>query len=234
MKTILITGTNRGIGLELTKQYAQANWQVFACCRNPDAAKELQQLAEQSNQQITILPLDTADVSSMLTLKKSLGNTAIDVLINNAGILGKMGRETFGTLHDHTDEALKIFQVNSLGPLFLSEVLVDNVTNSQLKTIANISSDWASIALNKDGIACLYRASKAALNSITASMAAALKEKYIKVIAIHPGWVQTDMGGPSAVNTPEESAKGIMQQIEKLDIANTGCYVRHTGETLPW
>lgn len=234
MKTTLITGTNRGIGLELVKKYAQAGWQVFACCRKPEEATELLQLCEKSSNNIKMLPLDVSDINSIHSLKETISDTPIDLLINNAGILGETGRETFGELHNHADEALKIFQVNTLGPLFLSESLVDNIANSELKIIANISSDWGSIELNKDGAACLYRASKAALNSITTTMTAILNERGIKLVAIHPGWVQTEMGGPNAVQTTEESAKGIMDVIGQLTSEASGSFVRHTGEALPW
>jgi NAD(P)-dependent dehydrogenase (short-subunit alcohol dehydrogenase family) len=234
MTTILITGANRGIGLELAKQYAEAGWHVFACCRQPDAATRLHQLSKIISNSIHIFPLDVTDISSIQALKKSIGDQPIDILMNNAGILGKMGRTTFGKLYEASNDALSVFQVNALGPLFLSELLVDNIANSQRKTIVNISSDWGSIALNKMGEACLYRASKAALNSITATMAATLKTRDIKVVAIHPGWVQTEMGGPGAAITTETSVNGIMTQVEKLDLKHTGCYIKYTGEKLPW
>ncbi|MDF3055309.1 MAG: short chain dehydrogenase [Gammaproteobacteria bacterium] len=234
MQTVLITGANRGIGLELVKQYAEAGWQVLACCRQPDIANALRQLAEVASNDIEIFSLNVTDINSMQALKKSIGDQPIDVLINNAGILGEIGKANLGKLYETGDEALHLFQVNALGPLFLSELLVDNVAKSALKTIANITSILGSVTLNNTAEYCLYKASKAALNSITASLAATLKPRQIKLIALHPGWVQTDMGGPSAPLPINESVKGIISQIKKLDLKRTGCYVQHSGETLPW
>lgn len=234
MKTILITGANRGIGLEFTQHYSHADWHVIACCRHPEQATTLHALAQNTSHHIRILPLDLQDAQSLYVLKETLGDTPIDVLINNAGILGKHGRETFGSLYHAPENAHDIFQVNVFGALFLSEYLVNNVANSILKTIVNISSDWGSIALNELGEACLYRASKAALNSITKTMSAVLKNKGIKVIAIHPGWVKTDMGGPSAHITPEESVRGMRKIIDHLTLEDTGMFVKYTGERLPW
>lgn len=234
MKTILVTGANRGLGLEIVQQFYQDGWKVIACCRRPDQATKLRKIAENSIGNIRIFPLDVQNVASMQSLQKSLTKNSVDVLINNAGILGKQGRETFGKLYEFPENAIDVLQVNTLAPLFLSELLKENVIHSQMKTIVNISSDLGSITLNDNGDYCVYRMSKCALNSITKTMAEILKKDNVKVISIHPGWVKTDMGGPAALITPEESVAGIKKVIVGLTLNDSGSFFRYNGERVPW
>jgi NAD(P)-dependent dehydrogenase (short-subunit alcohol dehydrogenase family) len=230
MKTILITGANRGIGLELTRQYSEAGWQVLACCRSPDKASELQNM--DSKQNIDILSLDLHKHDSIQELASQLKNTAIDIMINNAGIVGN--QLTFGDIdHETFSEALK---VNTIAPVLVAQSLINQITKGHKKIIVNISSYLASIELNTedDWAFPIYRISKSALNSATKCMANNLKEKNITVISMDPGWVKTDMGGEDADLTPAESVSGIKKVLEEINLSHTGEFFRYDGSKLPW
>jgi NAD(P)-dependent dehydrogenase (short-subunit alcohol dehydrogenase family) len=229
MKTILITGANRGIGLELARQYSEAGWQVVACCRNPDKASELQKIHSKN---IEILPLDLHKRESIQELSSHLKNTAIDIMINNAGMVGN--QLTFGDIDYETfSETLK---VNTIAPVLVAQSLISQITKGHKKIIVNISSYLASIELNTedDWAFPIYRISKSALNSATKCMANNLKEKNITVISMDPGWVKTDMGGEDADLTPAESVSGIRNILEGINLSHTGEFFRYDGTKLPW
>ncbi len=230
MNTILITGANRGIGLEFAKQYLNNGWRVIACCRKPDEAHELKKLKDQ-NRFLTILPLDTSMNESIHHLSQLIKDEPIDLLLNNAGVWGPQN-QTFGKT-DST-AALEVFKINTLAPLLIVEVLINNIANSQLKLIANMSSNMGSISHNTQGDSYIYRASKAALNAITKSMAIDLKEKGIIVVSLHPGWVQTDMGSSNAPISPAESVKGMREVLSHLTLAKTGNFIDYDGHKLDW
>ncbi|HEX4046026.1 MAG TPA: SDR family oxidoreductase [Gammaproteobacteria bacterium] len=231
MQTILITGANRGIGLEMTKQYLTAGWQVFACCRNPQQADALKQLKTQHNNQLIIIKLDVRNLDEIQQLPAQLNHQPIDILMNNAGVIGSRA----ATLQDsESANWLETFKINTLGPALLTQTLLDQVAKSKLKLIVNISSSMGSISANTEGGYYLYRASKAGLNAITKSLAVDLKEKNITVIAIHPGWVKTDMGGEHALISPEQSVAGIRQVLEKITLQDTGAFIKYNGDRLAW
>jgi len=229
MKTILITGANRGLGLEFTRQYAQAGWQVIACCRNPEKATALAQLAGNYND-IRTVQLDVQNHQQIEALAAELKATAIDVLISNAGIYGD--RHAFGTI-DYQDWNFTM-QVNVFAVIKLAEVFASNLALSEQGIFVAISSLMGSITDNTSGGSYLYRSSKAALNAATKSLAFDFHQQGTGVIIFHPGWVRTDMGGPNGLIDVDESIAGMREQIEKFSLSKTGCFINYHGKAMPW
>ena len=232
MKTILITGANRGIGLELSNQYAADGWQIFACSRHPETSDGLNALAEKYPDQIKVFPLDVADPVQIEHLSSLMASETIDLLINNAGIYPDSGANGFG--QTDYNEWLQAFKINTLAPFKMSEMFINQISRSQLKTIVTISSQMGSIEDNTSGGSYLYRSSKAAVNMVVKSLAIDFKPKGIKVVVFHPGWVQTDMGGPNAMISVEQSVSGIRKVISSLTLADSGKFLTYEGRKLPW
>ena len=226
MHTVLITGANRGLGLEMAKQYSADGWQVIACCRDPEQADALRKLSKD----IKILQLDVSDTHSIKELVHHVGNQPIDILLNNAGVLPI--EQGFGTVG--AELLIDTFKINAVAPFILAEGLFKNVAASSLKVIANMSSVMGSIDQNSSGGSYAYRSTKAALNAITKSMAVDLKPHGIKIVVLHPGWVQTDMGGPNATLTPADSVNSIRKLLAKLSPADSGTFMRYDGSKLTW
>lgn len=232
--TVLITGASRGLGLELVRQYSAAGWQVIACCRHPERATVLCQLAAQASGAVHVMPLDVSNVESIHRLAQSLSGLAIDVLINNAGIYGSEDQSDMTSLATHAAQWHEVFAVNTMAPVFLSSALLSNLRLGHKKTIALMSSKMGSMADNHSGGDYIYRSSKAALNAVGKSLALDLAEQHIKLVLLHPGWVQTDMGGPRALITPEQSVTGIRTLLDNLTPENSGCFFQYDGSELPW
>lgn len=228
MTTVLITGANRGIGLEHVRQFAEKGYRVLACCRDPEGADDLQTLAENSSGRIAIHRFDQSKPEDAARLAAEI-DEPIDILFNNAGI--NAGGRTFDNAAQGMAET---FDVNVTGVLRLTEALVGHVARSDRKIIANQSSKMGSIEDNGSGGVYAYRASKAALNMVSKSLAHDLKDKGITVVALHPGWVQTDMGGPNALITPEESVEGEQKILEELTPDQSGGFFNYDGAPLPW
>lgn len=226
MPTVLITGANRGIGLELTRQYAAAGWDVIACCREPKEATALAKLKGK----VELKALDVAKPASIAKLAATLKGRAIDVLLNNAGILGR--RVGFGKAD--AKEFLSLQQVNALGPLLMAEAFAGHVRKSKEKKIVAITSGLASIGNVDDAGSYAYRASKASLNMVIRKLAFDLKGKNILAAAISPGWVKTDMGGKNAKLKVEDSAAGIIKVIAGLDADNSGSFFGYDGKPIAW
>ncbi|MCP3999476.1 MAG: SDR family oxidoreductase [Gammaproteobacteria bacterium] len=238
--TVLITGASRGIGYELARQYADLGWGVIATCRNPSTADALQALAG-SRSNVIIESLDVTDFAEMDELAVRYKGVPIDVLLNNAGILGGNDRQKFGQF-DYTafDE---IMAVNVIGPIRMVELFVDNVALSEQKKIINISSSVGSIAMAFPG-QNFYKASKSALNMSMKIIAKELKgskdpnRKQIVVGLIHPGVVRTEFAGnvPIPMIEPEESAAGIIEVIQNYYVTRrqSGDFMSYTGSKLPW
>ena len=226
MPTVLITGANRGIGLELARQYAADRWSVIATCRDPKSAGELRALKGD----IRIEALEVTDEKQLQALAKALAGTPIDVLLNNAGML--TGYEAFG--QTDTRSWLQTLHVNTIAPLHMAEAFVDHVAGSQQKKIASITSGMGSIGRNTSGSAYAYRTSKAALNMAMATAANELRARGVIVAVISPGWVKTDMGGADANLMPEESAAGIRRVIAGLNPQASGRFFNYSGEEIPW
>ncbi len=222
--TVLITGANRGIGLELAHQYASAGWEVFGTARSPDRAEELHRL------NVKVLKLDVTDQESVSRLAHDLGDQSIDILINNAGILPEAK-----TISDtNLDDVDRVLAVNTVGPIRVTQALLPNLRRGSLKKIINISSRVGSITDNTRGGMYGYRESKAALNMFTKSLAIELRSEGFTCVVMHPGWVQTDMGGKDASIPTQESVRGIRDVINNLTQADTGTFWTHDGEQLPW
>ncbi|MFO0723565.1 MAG: SDR family oxidoreductase [Myxococcota bacterium] len=222
---ILITGANRGIGLSLTKQALAAGHHVIATAREPKAATELAALKG-----VEVLPLSVEDGASVEALAKKLRGRSIDVLINNAGTYGE--HQSVGDLD--FQEAGLVYAVNALGPLRVTLALLDNLRAGQGKRVANISSMMGSIADNSSGGEYGYRMSKAALNMASKTLANDLARDGIRVVALNPGWVQTDMGGPNAPTPVDEAARGILQRVLGLSAQDNGQFVDYRGGYRPW
>jgi NAD(P)-dependent dehydrogenase (short-subunit alcohol dehydrogenase family) len=227
MSNILITGANRGIGLSFAKQYADDGWRVYATCRSPESATDLKALEDE---QVSVHALDVTDAGSIASLRNDLSNVDFDVLLNNAGYLGP---EPQG-LYESDDELwLQQFRVNTLAPLRMTEAFLENVKRSKRKQIFNISSILASNG-NAFGGYYPYRATKGGLNAITKNLAIDLEDRGITVAVFHPGWVRTEMGGPTADLSADESAAALRTIFEKMTPADSGKYYNFTGKELPW
>ena len=241
MTTILITGANRGIGLALTETYLAHGDAVIATCRNPVKAAALQALLNE-NKNLSILPLDVTDAQSIAALVNALDGQPIDILINNAGILsGSNPRltsmdsdpgQTLGSLDPAGWETL--FRANTIAPIMVTQALLSNLKQGKTRKIAMISSSWGSITTMDEEVFMGYGSSKAALNFATKSIALALQKDSFVVVSLSPGWVRTDMGSQEADLTPQESAARLMRVIDALTPEQTGHFIRHTGELIPW
>lgn len=228
MSTVLITGTNRGIGLEFTKQYAEAGWNVLASCRHPESADKLNALANQYTN-ITIYPLDVANFKQVDALAEQLNNVAIDVLINNAGVYPSGGLDD-----KEVEEWLKGFKINSIAPLKVATAFAPHLAKSELKKLATLSSKMGSIDDNTSGGSYMYRTTKTAVNMLMKSLSIDLEPAGIAVVTLHPGWVETDMGGPNALIDTKTSVSGLRKVIDQLNLTNTGKFIAYDGKEIPW
>ncbi|WIO75339.1 SDR family oxidoreductase [Porticoccaceae bacterium LTM1] len=230
MPTLLITGANRGIGLELTRQYLEGGWNVLACCRQPDQADELKQL-QSDNTMLSIHSVDVGNEQSIKQLAEELKGKSIDVLLNNAGIYGGSGNK-LGSIT--SDQWLEVFKVNTIGPLLMAQVFLDQVASSDKKTIATISSKVGSIEDNQSGSNYMYRSSKTAVNQAMKSLSIDASGLGIKAVVLHPGWVLTDMGGPNALINTQQSASGLKAVLDNLKMEQSGQFINYDGSEIPW
>ena len=230
MKTVFITGANRGIGLALSKVFLKDNWQVIATCRDIKCADELNQL-KADYKLLHVYELDITDYQQMAVLSSTLHDLKIDVLLNNAGLYGPKG---YGFGNCDVNAWRDVFEANVIAPTKLAEAFVSQVLNSELKIIAALSSRVGSHTENTKGGGYIYRSSKAALNSVVKSLSNDLLPQGIKTVALHPGWVQTEMGGPNALISAQESAIGLKQVIESLTEEQSGGFYSYKGEQIPW
>ena len=231
MPSALITGANRGLGLEFARQYLADGWQVYAACRDPASASELRRLADEGHAKLRILAMDVTDLASIDAAATELDGQAIDLLLNNAGIIGPRG-QTIGNI-DY-DAWKEVLDVNTLGPMRVSEAFVEHVARSDRKLIVTLTSGMGSIADNTSGGSILYRSSKAAVNMVMRSLAIDLAPRGITCIVINPGWVRTDMGGASATLEPAESIGPMRHLIDALGPEQSGKFLNHTGSEYPW
>jgi len=230
MPTLLITGANRGLGLEFCRQYATDNWHVIGCCRQPDQASELNELTGYLN--IHVESLDVADFEQINALSKKLADVSIDVLLNNAGIYADHRESGFGRL-DYKAWTQTLL-VNTMAPIKMAEAFLPQIRRGNKKLIVNISSLMGSLADNSSGGSIFYRTSKAALNAAMRSLSIDLKNQSIGILTLHPGWVKTDMGGPNAWITARDSVSGMRNLIANYSPDQAGCFVSYDGTPLPW
>ncbi len=236
MKTVLVTGSSRGLGLEFARQYLERGDKVIAACRNPENAKKLQELQSKYPIRLSSIQIDVAKEEDRNRaygqIEKEFG--VLDVLINNAGIISGDERRLFSLGEIHKEDFSKVFLVNSISPLLMSEKFLPLLERGNNPKIVNISSLNGCITKRTQGGKYSYCASKAALNMITKILSIDLLEKGIIVLAIHPGWLKTDMGGPEAPQEKEESISTIIDLIEKIDFSYTGKFLDWRGNELPW
>tara|TARA_B110000879_G_scaffold203391_1_gene280929 strand:- start:183 stop:869 length:687 start_codon:yes stop_codon:yes gene_type:complete len=228
MSTVLVTGANRGLGYEFVKQYSENKFDVLACCRNIHEAKKLTELAEISNN-IKIYELDVGNIKTIKNLSQQLRNEKIDVLINNAGIYRS---STIGNIN--YDEWMESFRINTIAPYQIVEAFLDQILNSDLKKVVSITSKMGSIDDNTTGGSYIYRSSKTALNSMMRSLTHDLVDRGIATLTLHPGWVRTDMGGPGGWIDSFESVQGMIREIDKLTIDDSGKYLDYAGKSINW
>ncbi len=222
--TVLITGANRGIGLEYARQFQARGYRVIGTARNPAEATELAAASDRVEQ------LDVTDPASVAALAEQLKDVPIDILINNAGVLDRSDSSV-----DKVDFAImeRTFAVNTFGPLRVVQALLPNLRAGERKLIANMSSQMGSIA-NSTGGSYAYRASKTALNQLNRGLSVELGKEGFICVVLHPGWVSTDMGGAAATYTPEQSVAGLIQVIEGLEADDNGRFYDFQGAEIPW
>ena len=236
--TVLITGSSRGIGFELARQYAEQGWGVVATARNPGRAEQLQALGRRHDN-VVIEELDVTDFAEIDALAERYRNVPIDVLINNAGILGDNDKQKFGSFDYTAFDA--VMHVNTRGPIKMTEAFVDHVAASDQKKLMNISSAVGSIKLSFGG-QTFYRASKAALNMSMRNISREMKRskdpnrKLLIFGLIDPGVVKTDFAKnvPVPMIEPEESAAAVMTVIENYTSRDSGKFFSYTGKQMPW
>ncbi len=235
--TTMITGANRGIGLEFTKQYLQKGWKVIATCRNPDRADELNNLKKNYPDHLSIMQLDVVDHNRIDELALQLRGTPIDVLLNNAGISGGSSNQIFGTMDYKVYE--DVLAVNTIGPMKMAEAFYPHVKDSQLKKIITVSSSEGSIETafkRGGGRLFFYRSSKTALNMLMVNLALQLKSRGIAVGMVNPGATDTDFmtGLPFPMRSPEVAVADMIRNIENITAENTAAYVNYNGKPVPW
>ena len=235
--TVFITGANRGIGLEFTKQYLEKGWTVIATARKPDKAEDLNQLQNQYPEHLSIQQLDVTDHDRIDALAKELEGQPIDLLLNNAGISGYIPDQIFGRLdYESFDQVLA---VNTVAPLKMAEAFYQHVKSSNLKKIVSVSSSEGSIGGAYDdesGRMYFYRSSKSALNMVMVNLAFQLKSRGIAVGLVNPGPTDTDFmrGIPFPLRSTEEAVENMIDNIEDITLDNTAAYLNYNGKTIDW
>lgn len=245
VKRIVITGASRGIGFELAKQYLQFGatcesdavnsiTEVVATCREPEKALKLQALLESHcnthRNKLVIEQLDVCKPESVACFKDTMLHKHIDILFNNAGIYGPNAP----LLPVDLEQWYRVIHLDCMAPMFLTQQLFDNIKASELKKIVNISSDMGSIAMNTGGGAYLYRSAKAGLNAAMHSLALDVRQFDVTVLLVHPGHVITDMGGPNAKVSVEDSILGIRKVVDSATQEQSGRFFDWQGTLLPW
>ena len=236
MPSMLITGASRGLGLEMVRQFGADGWRIYACCRAPGSAAALADLAALSAGATTVHTLDVGSTAQIDALAAELRGTPIDMLVNNAGLLGhtidQQGPGAFGTVDYET--WAEVHAINTMAPLRVAEAFVDHVAASEMKLMFFMSTYMGSITDLADGNFYPYRSSKAALNMLVKALSIDLAARGVRTLAVHPGWVSTDMGGPQAPVNKEESVAGIRRVVAGYGGDQTGRFFQYDGKELPW
>jgi len=224
-KTVLITGANRGIGLEMARQFKARGYAVIGTARTPGEAAELKSLG------VRVEQLDVTDAGSVQALADRLRGVPIDLLVNNAGITGH-DAERFEAVD--FEAVAETFDVNSLGPMRVTQALMPNLEAGRGKTIVQVGSSAGSIAGNRGGGLYGYRASKAALNMFNKTLSSELVRRGYICVVMHPGWVKTRLGGSGATMEARDSVEAMIGVIEQLGLGDTGRFLDYKGRELPW
>ena len=228
--SILITGTNRGIGLEFVKYYLKNNEKVIATYRNINNAKDLLELKD-TTRNLSLVELDVSNPNSINEFASKITDQPIDIFVNNAGAFGPRNTE-FGNFN--AKEWLDIFNINTIAPLLITQKILKNLRLGKTKKLVFISSKVGSIEENSGGGMYIYRSSKTALNQVIKSLSIDFKDENFIVAALHPGWVRTDMGGPNALIDTKTSVKGMVEVINSLVLKNSGRFYNYDGSSIPW
>lgn len=231
MNSILVTGSNRGLGLEWVRQYARQEWRVFATCRHPAEARDLLQLTEQYPN-ITVHRLDVTRHEDFYALRHELKTQSIDVLLNNAGTYLEKGLLELG--HINFEDWTRTIQVNTMGAVRVTEALVEQVARSQKRLVVITSSHMGSIYDITSPGSYYYRSSKAALNAAAKGLSLELLAREIGVLILHPGAVRTRMGGVESILEPGESVQAMRVLLDRFTLAQTGQFLRYDGSPIPW
>ncbi len=229
MSSYLITGANRGIGLELVRQAAAAGENVFACVRNPSAAQDPQALAARSGGRVHVVTMDVGDEASIMNAAAQLKDEPIGTLINNAGIMGT--RHT--PLQTSAKEFAEVMRINVLGPTLVTTAFLPNLRAAQGAKVAVISSLMGSFSYETTSYIA-YSTSKTAVNRVFNAFARELASDGVHVAILSPGWVRTDMGGPNAPLSVEDSARGLLREIARTDATLSGKFRDYVGNELVW
>lgn len=230
---VLLTGANRGLGLEFTRQWAAAGRRVFATCRDPDRAEALRSLAAEHPDRVTMVPCDVADEASVRDAARTVAEAAdgLELVLNNAGVGGWRG----GIEELDLDEVRQVFETNALGPMRVARAFLPLLRRGRdPRRLVHITSLMGSVGDNRSGGAWPYRISKSALNMAGVNLARELAEEGIASTLLHPGWVATDMGGSGATLPVAEAVGSLIATIESLTMADTGAFYDRNGQPLPW
>lgn len=228
-KTWLVTGVSRGIGMAMMNELLRRGHDVIGACRNPDGERDLWEAKRDWKERFDSVKIDVADHASIVAAAKQLDGRRIDVLVNNAGVL-KDGGKSLGDLD--LNSVQQSFTINALGPMMIARCFMANLGLSDDPKVVNMTSLMGSLADNKSGGYYAYRMSKSALNMFSLCLAREFPK--VTVLAMHPGWVKTAMGGPQAPTDPEDSASGIIDVVTKATLKDSGRYVDFRGKELPW
>lgn len=236
MPTVLVTGANRGLGLEHTRQYLNSGWRVLACARDPSASPSLTALKHDQTERLEIFPLDVTNQDAVKDLAGALSGQPIDILLNNAGSFGPQGNPE-GMAYQSLESMdfgiwREILEVNLLAPFHIAVCFRDHLASSEKKLLVMMSSGLASIERNQAGQSYAYRSSKAGLNMLAKGMSREWPD--LVVIAMSPGWCRTDLGGPMAEVDPAVSVRDQQATFECLGPADSGRYIDRSGVTVPW
>ncbi len=232
MTRVVITGSNRGIGLELVRQHLQKGDKVYATCRNPEAATDLNNLQPAYPDSLVVLPMDVISAEAIRSVAHTINGleSGLDLLINNAGV----GGDNAKLCNIEPDDFSQVLAINTLGPLLVVQAFTQLLKGGQRPVAASISSRMGSISDNHSGGYHAYRASKAALNMVNCCMAQELAPHGIISVVLHPGWVRTDMGGESAPLLVDQAVAGILQVVDGLTAADNGNFIGWDGSQIPW
>jgi NAD(P)-dependent dehydrogenase (short-subunit alcohol dehydrogenase family) len=238
MQHILITGANRGLGLEFTRQYVERGAQVFASCRRPERAEQLRTLQAAHPQRLSIIALDVADGDSIQAAHTAVRTQTdhLDVLINSAGIFSSQGSDEPSERPGRLtfEDAHRVLRVNAVAPLMVAQQFLDLLRAGHEAKIISLSSGYGSVSENTGGFPYYYSASKAALNMFMRSLAGDAKRWGITTVLLDPGWVSTDMGGPGAPTTPEQSVRSMIRVIDTATRRHNGRFFTSKGEEQAW
>lgn len=226
MPTVVITGANRGLGLEFAKQYQADGWKVMACCRSPETATELGAL------NVSIHPLDLLDVEAIENFAKTLGEEPVDLLINNAAIHDRSLVEGFSGIE--ADRWIEGFKVNVMGPTLMTQALLENLSKAENPVAATIGSQQGCLSLYETGGIYLYRTTKAAAHAAAVIMANDLKSRNIPYVCLRPGHTKTDMGGSDAPYEIDDSVTHLRRVLAQVDMSQSGCFLDRSGDNIPW